>query len=103
MDDAKAKAQAQEQMDGSPAFVEGDGFSIKFQLGPVKEFGKNGCQIPEIIRILIKRLEGFNREDGPFRCRENSLAITKLEEATHWLGHRTAEREARGVEGMNQA
>jgi hypothetical protein len=34
-----------------------------------------------------------------FRCRENSLAITKLEEALMWLEKRTADREARKVEG----
>lgn len=100
MDNEKAKTQ--EWMDGTPALIEKEHIRIKFQLGPVKEFGQNGCQIEDVVRILIKRLEGFNRKDGPFRCRENSLVITKLEEAVHWLNHRTAEREARGVEGTNQ-
>ena len=100
MDDAKAKEQ--EALDGTPALIERDHIRIKFQLGPVKEFGKNGCQVPDIIRVLIDRLNGFNREGAPFRCRENSLAITRLEEAIHWLNHRTAERQTRGVEGTNQ-
>jgi len=100
MDD---REKAQEQMDGSPALIEREHIKIKFQLGPVKEFGVNGCQITDVVRILIDRLNGFNREGAPFRCRENSLAITMLEEALHWLSHRKADREARGVEGYNKA
>lgn len=40
---------------------------------------------------------------GKFRCRQNALAITHLEEALHWCQERTAEREARGVEGTHVA
>lgn len=36
-----------------------------------------------------------------FKCRENALAITKLEEALHWCGHRTAKREVQKVEGTH--
>ncbi len=39
---------------------------------------------------------------GEFSCRENALVITKLEEARHWLDHRTQVREAQGVEGTDQ-
>ena len=35
-----------------------------------------------------------------FSCRENSLAITKLEEALHWLQARTLRREREGIEGL---
>lgn len=35
------------------------------------------------------------------RCRENSMAITKLEEALLWLRKRTMGREQRGVEGTH--
>lgn len=38
---------------------------------------------------------------GKFRCRQNALAITHLEEALHWCQDRTAEREGRGVEGTH--
>jgi hypothetical protein len=34
-------------------------------------------------------------------CSENALAITKLEEATHWLKARTNRREAQGTEGTH--
>ena len=90
----------QQDMDGSPCIVKGMHFRIKFQLGPVKEVGLNGCQIPQVLDVLLDRMRGF--QEGPFKCRENALVITKLEEAMHWLGHRKAERERRGVEGYNK-
>ena len=103
---------AQETMDGSPALVEsygsqkfdnpGDGSAyvrIKFQAGPLQEVGVNGCSIEDVIDVLTTRLEGFQR--GPFKCRENALAITKLEEAKLWLLYRTSKRQRQGVEGTN--
>ena len=76
------------------------GAIIHFQDGPVKEFGVNGVTNEEIIEVVIARIESLNDMDGgKFRCRENSLAITKLEEALMWLQRRTANRVARGVEG----
>lgn len=71
--------------------------AVGFQNGAIKEAGVNGCFNEDLIAIVIDRLQGF--QSGEFKCRENALAITKLEEALHWLNHRTAEREARGVEG----
>lgn len=70
---------------------------IKFQEGPILEVGHNGCQIEDVIDVLLDRLRGFN--EGPFRCRENSLAITALEDAQNWLLRRTLNRAAQGVEG----
>ena len=72
---------------------------INFQNGPVKEFGVNGCHQEDLIAIVLDRLQSF--QSGDYACRENALAITKLEEAMHWLNHRTAARVARGVEGTN--
>lgn len=34
-------------------------------------------------------------------CRENSIAVTKLDEALMWLKKRKEDRTARGVEGTN--
>ena len=90
----------QEEKDGSPALIEREHLRVKFQLGPVKEVGENGTQIEPVLEILINRLEGFQK--GSFACRENALAITKLQEAIHWLNHRTRDRLRRGVEGTNQ-
>ena len=106
----------QQAVDGSPATVtryEQDLYpdergasgtpliEIRFQCGPVAEAGRNGAQIEHVIDVLVARLDGFQR--GPFRCRENALAITKLEEAKHWLLARTRARQAQGVEGTNRA
>ena len=64
----------------------------------------NGAFVEGVIQAAIGRLEWYQTtSDGRFRCRENALAITHLEEALHWLEARTAKREARGVEGTHEA
>ncbi len=73
---------------------------IRFQKGPIQEAGPNGLSNEALIAVVIDRLQGF--QSGDFACRENALALTKLEEAMHWLQHRTRERLARGVEGTTQ-
>lgn len=73
---------------------------INFQEGAIKEHGVNGVANEDLINIVIKRLECF--QDSEYRCRENVLAITKLEEALHWLRHRTIGREKRNVEGTSE-
>lgn len=73
---------------------------IYFQKGPVKENGVNGCCNVDLIAIVLDFL--YNVNQGDFKCRENSIAITKLEEAMMWLNKRTADRKARGVEGTSQ-
>jgi len=73
---------------------------IKFQDGPVKEFGVNGCHQEDLLAIVLDRLQHFQK--GDYACRENALAIIKIEEAMHWLNHRTAGRVERGVEGTNE-
>jgi len=71
---------------------------LRFQNGAVDEVGANGITNESLLAIVIDRLQGF--QSGPFKCRENALALTKLEEAMHWLHHRTRERASRGVEGV---
>lgn len=73
---------------------------IQFQHGPVGENGINGVQNEDILKLLAMRLRAFN---SAFPCRENSIAITKVEEALLWLEHRTAVRVEQGVEGKNEA
>ena len=70
---------------------------INFQKGLIKENGVNGCHHEDLIAIVIDRLKSFQR--GAFACRENAKALTKLEEALHWLRHRTDDRINRGGEG----
>ncbi len=72
---------------------------ISFQNGPIKEAGVNGVMNEDLIAIVIDRMRGF--QSGDFACRDNALALTKLEEALMWLRNRTNDREARGVEGTN--
>ena len=50
-----------------------------------------------LLAVLIDRLQAF--QTGPYACRENALALTHLQDAQHWLQHRTRARMARGVEG----
>ena len=73
---------------------------ISFQLGPIKEASVNGATNEALIAILVHRIQFLNSKSP---CRENSLAITKLEEAQHWLEARTRDRIARQVEGTNVA
>ncbi|KKL81517.1 hypothetical protein LCGC14_1993940 [marine sediment metagenome] len=81
--------------------VNHDENTIKFtiQNGPIKEHGRNGCQVDALIHVARRIITGLNQK---FPCRENSCAITKLDEAMMWLRERTADRETRGVEGTNQ-
>ncbi len=72
---------------------------IRFQDGPVKEAGFNGISNEALLEILIDRLRGF--QSGPYKCRENAIALTYLEEAQMWLMARTRDRLARGVEGTH--
>lgn len=74
--------------------------SFTIQNGPVKEHGINGCQVDTVIEAAKIIIEGLNKN---FPCRENSMAITKLDEALMWLNKRTQDRIKRNVEGKNQA
>ena len=60
----------------------------------------DGTTNEEVLAVLIDRLNYLN---GICPCRENAIVITKLEESLLWLNHRTAQRQARGVEGKNAA
>lgn len=95
--------------DGNPTggSVWATGLQIDWQDGPLgrgeDRQEPNGAFVETVIAAAIQRLEFYNEAaGGKFRCRENSLAITKLEEALHWLEHRTKERERRQVEGTHQ-
>ena len=72
---------------------------VRFQKGPIKENGVNGCCNEDLIAMVIDRLQSF--QESPYKCRENAIAITKLEEALLWLRKRTMDRERRNVEGTS--
>lgn len=85
--------------------VLGNGIDISWQKGPLRNDdgtvnAPNGAFVEDVIRAALQRIEFYN--ESPFRCRENSLAITKLEEALHWLNARTERRTEQGTEGTWQ-
>lgn len=91
--------------DGNPAggSVVGSGIQISFQDGPLQGNEPTGAFVEGLIEATISRIRFYqNAADGKFKCRQNAVAITKLEEALHWLEDRTRERTERGVEGTYQ-
>lgn len=96
--------------DGNPAggMVGGTGINIEWQNGPLGRGAErdkpNGAFVEDVIEAARQRIEHYQTaQQGKFRCRENAIAITKLEEALLWLNKRTTDREAREVEGTHTA
>lgn len=80
--------------------VEDSHVVIRFQNGPINEVGFNGVSNEALLAIVEDRMLGF--QAGPYACRDNAVALTKIQEAMMWLQKRTRERMARGVEGTHQ-
>lgn len=98
-----------EDTNGNPAggLVVGTGLQIDWQNGPLgrneNRIEPNGAFVETVISAALQRIEWYQTaSNGKFKCRENSIAITKLEEALLWLNKRTRDREARQVEGTHQ-
>lgn len=72
---------------------------IRFQNGPIAEAGVNGISNEALLAIVEDRLLGF--QSGQYACRENAVALTKIQEAMMWLQKRTMDRVRRGVEGTS--
>lgn len=70
---------------------------IPFQNGPIPEKGVNGITSEALLAILIDRHRGF--ASGPYPSRDNSIALTHMEDALLRLQNRTNDRIRRGVEG----
>jgi hypothetical protein len=73
---------------------------IKLQSAPILEVGVNGLQIDDVIVLIHNIIKSFNNR---FPCRENSMILTKLQEAKAWSDIRTENRQKRGVEGKSEA
>lgn len=113
----------------NPSATKPDGYKssfsrsiLLFQNGPIQEAGYNGISNEALLAILIDRMRGFQYERemrtraegdpplpeydeskrGKFACRENAIALTKMEEALLWLQKRTRDRLNRGVEGTHE-
>ena len=85
----------------TPTVGNATGLLVEFQNGPLKETRiPNGISIEALLAIIEDRLVGF--QSGQFACRENAVALTKIQEAMMWLQKRTMDRMKRGVEGTLQ-
>lgn len=79
---------------------------VQWQDGPRGQEGTdellppNGAFVEDVIWAALQRLEFFN--EGKYRDRANSIAITHLEQALQALKDRQLERSARGVEGKHE-
>lgn len=86
--------------------VRGTGLSIDWQNGPLGLHGSeeriepNGAFVETVLAAVQQRIEYYNT--AGFSCRENSLALTKIEEAIHWLNARTNRRVVQNVEGTHE-
>ena len=69
---------------------------VKFQEGGTATTERNGVFIEDLLIVAYAKLDEYNKH---LPSRENSLALTKIEEALQWLNSRKAEREYRGVYG----
>jgi hypothetical protein len=100
------EAHHEDDDNGNPAggYTKAVGVTVQWQDGPLgrgeDRVLPNGAFVETVIAVALDRLEYY--QASQFRCRENALAITKLEEALHWCNHRTAAREARDVEGTHE-
>ena len=73
---------------------------FKIQDGPIKENGKNGCQVDHMIATAQTILKGLNEN---FPSTFNETAINGLQIALTAMEARRTDRELRNVEGFNKA
>lgn len=85
---------------GNPAggHTWGTGIEIDWQDGPLA-VEPNGAFVEGVIAAAIDRLEYY--QGSQFASNYNAIAITYLNDALAELQARTADREARGVEGTH--
>ncbi len=90
---------------GNPAggIAEATGIRVEFQDGPLMRDGvrqePNGAFVETLLAIVADRIRYY--QSKKFACRENAIALTKVEEALHWLDARTKRRTAAGIEGSH--
>jgi hypothetical protein len=106
----KFKASNHVDDNGNPAggVVRGEGLEIQWQNGPLgrgpDRKQPNGAFVETVVAAVVQRIEFYQTaQAGKFKCRENAIALTHLETALLWLDKRTADREAREVEGTHTA
>lgn len=103
LQELEIKNEVDENSNPTGGSVRGVGISIDWQNGPLNRGNErkspNGAFVEDCIQAAISRLKFY--QESKFKCRENALALTKLEEALHWLIARTTDREIRRVEGTH--
>lgn len=107
----EAKNEVNSQGNPTGGSVSGIGLMIEWQEGPIVTSMAatdtaasipNGAFVEDVIEAALQRLNFYQgASEGKFRCRENALAITHLEQALMWLDRRHDERQARGVQGSH--
>lgn len=75
-------------------------YRVPWQTGPAGEVGRNGVQADEVLAQVALYLHAVNQ--WPFENEATTVAVDLVEQAIAALQGRTADREARGVEGTNQ-
>ena len=87
----------------------GDTIWLPGEVGIPMQYGKsplevrNGLLDTEVLQGVVDRLKVFQKPGSPMANRETALAITKIEEAIHWLQHRQLDRQARAVRFTDEA
>ena len=71
-------------------------FACSWQDGIVGDDGQSGAFVEDVLEAARQRLQFF--QTSKFRCRENAIALTKIEEALQWLDWRTRKRLIENVE-----
>lgn len=77
--------------------IEDNKITFCIQSGTARENGINGLQASDLILFIEELIKSLNNK---FSCRENSITITKLQEAHHAQIDRTIDRIKRVVEGF---
>lgn len=73
---------------------------LTFQSQPIsKPEDVNGISNESLLAVVMDRLRCW--QEGPFKCRENAVALEKISEAMTVLHRRTRNRMDRGVEGTH--
>jgi hypothetical protein len=93
--------------DGKPAggHTNATGITIVWQNGPLgrgeDRIEPNGAFVEGVLEAAADRLRWY--QESEFACDDNAEALELIEKAQTVLDKRTADREARGVEGTHTA
>ena len=82
---------------------DGEGQLINFckgRIGDPEAQSQQGLFTETLVAVAKRFVEDNNK--GEFACRENSMAITKLDEALMWLKERSENRKERGVQATSK-